>query len=110
MAQPLSPDIVNHALRGNLGSQAGPTTLQTFIGQLIQIGLISGIVIFFFMLLTGGVQYLTAGGDKEGVQKAAKRIFHSLVGIVLLFSVFAITTLVSSLFGINLLSFNIPTL
>jgi uncharacterized membrane protein len=60
-------------------------------------------VIAFFYLLWGGVQWIMAGGDKEGTEKARKKITASLVGLTIVFSAYALLFIVKTLFGVNLL-------
>ena len=85
-------------------------TIQKFSGteffgdllpRVVALLLIVGAVIFFFILVIGAVQYITAGSDKAAVESARKRITNGLVGAVLLFSVFAIATLIENFFGIK---------
>ena len=67
----------------------------------------SGIVAFFF-LLWGGMQWILAGGDKEGTDKARKRITAALIGLAIVFSAYALAILVKSVFGVDILKFTIP--
>ncbi len=70
---------------------------------------VSGLITFFF-LLVGGVQWIMAGGDKEGTEKARKRITASLVGLAIVFSTYALAFLIGQVFGLpNILSIEIPT-
>ncbi len=81
-----------------------PTRL---VGAIINLVLvIAGLVAFFFLLL-GGLQWILAGGDKEGTEKARKRITAALIGLVVVFSAYAIIVLAGNFLGVNLLSFNI---
>ena len=75
------------------------------VQALINITLVGAGLIAFFWLLYGGVQWILAGGDKEGTEKARKRITAALIGLVIVFSVFAFTTILSAFFGVNLLYF-----
>jgi hypothetical protein len=68
--------------------------------------IISGLVAFFF-LLWGGLQWILAGGDKEGTEKARKRITAALIGLVIVFSVYALVSLASGFLGVELLNFTI---
>ncbi len=70
---------------------------------------LSGIY-FFVNLLMGGFAYITAGGDKEGVQKATHRIRNALIGIAILLSSFVIIWIIEVLFGVSILSLNVPEL
>ena len=66
----------------------------------------SGIVAFFF-LLWGGMQWILAGGDKEGTDKARKRLTAALIGLAIVFSAYALAILVKSVFGVDILKFTI---
>jgi hypothetical protein len=56
-------------------------------------------VLGFTYLLWGGVQWIMAGGDKDQVDKARKKITTALVGLVIVFSVFAIMFVIRTLFN-----------
>ncbi len=71
--------------------------------------IVAGIVAFFFLLF-GGVQWILAGGDKEGTEKARKRITAALVGLAIVFSAYALAFLVEAIFKISILTFTIPTI
>lgn len=62
---------------------------------------IAGIVAFLFLLI-GGIQWILAGGDKEGTEKARKRITNALIGLAIVFSAYALVFIVQSLFGVDL--------
>ncbi|TSC87974.1 MAG: Uncharacterized protein G01um101416_289 [Microgenomates group bacterium Gr01-1014_16] len=99
---------INLALPGGSSFSNVVTWNATRIVQaLINIILVTVGLIAFFWLLIGGVQWIMAGGDKEGTEKARKRITAALIGLVIVFSVFAFTQILSAFFGINLLFFSI---
>lgn len=82
-------------------------TLAGFIQSAINILLVLVGLVAFFWLLIGGVQWIMAGGDKEGTEKARKRITSALIGLVIVFSVFAFVKILSAIFGVDLLNFNV---
>jgi hypothetical protein len=88
-------------------SQITPQRLLTFMinGLLI----VAGLAAFFFLLI-GGVQWVLAGGDKEGTEKARKRITNALIGLAIVFSAYALAFLIETIFKIKILSFTIPTI
>jgi len=65
-------------------------------------------LIFFFMLVWGGISWVTSGGDKGKTEAARNRITAALIGLVIVFSAWAITVLLETIFGVNILKFNIP--
>lgn len=82
-------------------------------GGLITIVITFAIIIaalaFFFMLVLGGVKWITSGGDKGKTEGARNQITAGLVGLVIVFAAWAILTLIESFFGVSLRSFTIPT-
>lgn len=85
-------------------------TVQKYLVFAINGILIAAGIVAFFFLLVGGMQWILAGGDKEGTEKARKRITAALVGLAVVFSAYALALLVEAIFGISILSFTIPTI
>lgn len=94
----------------NNGTQDGVTFFSSFIPKLLFFGVAIGGVIFMFMLLLGGIKWLTAGGDKAQVEAARSQITQAIIGVIILFSILAIAKVVESLFGINLININLTSL
>lgn len=82
------------------------TTGENFVGQLIQslitLGFVVGGIIFIFTLVTGGIGWMSANGDKAKLEQAREKLTHAIVGLVILFSVFAIVGVADAFFGISL--------
>lgn len=90
---------------GQFSSLSG-ITLQSLVSSIITIALVIGALIFMFMLISGGIMWIASGGDKMKLEEAKQRIEHALIGIVILFSVWGIATLVGIFFGVKILTFN----
>lgn len=103
--------LINPAINTNIGGPDvnGVEVTGSVIRGLINIGFIVGSIVFVTMLIWGGIQYITSGGDKENVQKSTKRITSALFGLVILFSLYVILGLISTFTGLNLVNFSIPT-
>lgn len=67
-------------------------------------------VLAFLYLLWGGVQWITAGGDKDGVDKGRRKILQALIGLSVVFSVYVVVAIINTLFDINIIQFSIPQL
>ena len=102
--------VYNPVLPKELSDTSGPVFLQNILQLGIRLVLVIGTVIFFFMMLIGGIKWISGGGDKARLEGAQKQITHSLIGLAILLSAFAIIKLVGSLFGIDLLKITLPTL
>ncbi len=102
--------ITNPSIDPKIGTGEGSQVLPVFLALFIRLLYIGGVVVFTIMLLVGAVEYITAGGEKDKTSNAAKRITNALIGLFILFAVFAITSLVKVLFGIDVLNFILPTI
>lgn len=90
--------------------EEAPALLGQTLSNILTLLLIGTGIAFFFMFVIGGIKWITSGGDKEKVEGAKKQITSALIGLILILSVFAVANLVEALFGINLVSFNLPRL
>lgn len=93
----LSPSSADNAL----------TLFANIIVKLINIGIIIAAVVFFFIFLIGGIRWITSSGDKAQIEGARNTIMNALVGLVIVFSLFAILKLIETLFGVNLLQIDL---
>jgi hypothetical protein len=103
--------ITNPVINSTIGTGGNAASLgifQRFLSNFITIAFGLGVIILFFMLIWGGITYISARGDKEAVQRGSKTIFNALIGIVILFSTYAILRLIAMLFGIDILHLAIP--
>jgi hypothetical protein len=88
----------------------GATFFNLFFRNLITLTLIIGAIIFFFVLMFGAISWITSGGDKAQIETARGRITAALVGLAILFSIFAIIKVVETFFGTQILTLDIGIL
>lgn len=106
---------MNYLAQVNLQPGGGFTSIETItvegiISGAITLVLIVAAVIFFFMLIFGGIKWIMSGGDKANTESARSTVTAALIGLIIVFSAWAIATLIGTLFGINVInSFTIPT-
>lgn len=88
----------------------GKITITSLVSGAIRLVLILASLIFFFMLVWGGIQWMVSGGDKNGAEQARSKITNALIGLVIVFSAWAIMALIKQIFGVDILGgFTIPT-
>ncbi|MDD3679244.1 MAG: pilin [Candidatus Shapirobacteria bacterium] len=87
-----------------------PAILSQTLSNVLTLLLIGAGVAFFFMFVAGGLRWILSAGDKEKVEGAKKQISSAIIGLVLILLVFAVVSLIRTLFGINLVRFNLPRL
>lgn len=79
-------------------------TFADIVSYGIQLVLIVAALLFFFLLVLGGIRWITSGGDKGQTEAARNQITAALVGLVIVFAAWAIVQLVETFFGISILS------
>lgn len=86
------------------------TNFGKLIGAAIGVALVLATLAAFFFLLWGGIQWITSGGDKAGVESAQHRIQAALLGLLIVFSIWALFTVVGNFLGLpNIFQFTIPS-
>ena len=93
-----------------LQSKSGVGFFQDLLPRLVGLALVVGLLIFFFIMITGAIQWITSGGDKAALENARGKISSALVGLVILLALFAFIKLLESFFGINILLLDIGPL
>ena len=73
----------------------------------IVLGFTLGSLIFLGIMMLGGIQWITSGGDKASIESARGRVTSGIIGLVILFSVFAVVLAVEYFFKVNLTTFNL---
>lgn len=78
----------------------------TDIGKIISAFLpyiltISGLILFG-ILIWGGFELLTSGGNPESIKKAQGRITAALIGFLIIFLAYWLTQLLEAIFGIKI--------
>lgn len=86
----------------------GDLTIGRIVSGLIQLTMVIAAIVFFFILVIGGIKWITSGGDKAQTESARNQITAALVGLVIVFAAWAILQLIKTFFGIDIFSLTIP--
>lgn len=77
------------------------------LGELISAAvgalLVIAALLAFFYLILGGIQWITSGGDKTGMEAARNKITHAVVGLVIVGAAWAIMVLVQNFLGVTII-------
>jgi hypothetical protein len=60
------------------------------------------------MLIVGGFQYLTAGGDAKKTQAASNTLTYAIFGLVAVIAAWFILLFIEKFTGVKVTEFNIP--
>lgn len=100
--KPVYADILNPVLKNSeeIASNS-PGYINDVIQTIISIFMIVGVVYFIWHFVMAAYHMISSQGEPDKWKAAQKSILYSLVGIVLVFSVFAILKFVGTVTGIQ---------
>lgn len=95
------------SLQGFLQSEGGSQFFATLLPNAITLCFVVASVIFLFMIITGAIQWIASGGDKQALEAARGKLSNAIIGIVILFATFAVIKLIEGFFDIKILTIDI---
>lgn len=104
--------LTNPVLPASLGSgsiESGGTVIGKLISNIGGLFFIFAFCLTFLYLLTGGVSWLTSGGDKSKLENARDKITNALIGLVVVAAAYAVFALVGQFFGLDVKALKIPS-
>jgi hypothetical protein len=105
----LAQDQINLQPTNSQFSSLGGLTIPQIISGLIKGALVVAAIVFFFILVIGGIKWIASGGDKSATEGARSQITAALVGLVIVFAAWAIVSLIQTFFGINIFQLTLPS-
>lgn len=114
LAQQISP-IENRALPDLTKKTSDPAVLfGNLLAGLIGVMLIMATLLALIQLFQGGLEWISSGGDKTGLENARNRIVNSLIGLMIVFASWVIYIMILQFLGIigsgGGINMKIPTL
>lgn len=77
--------------------------ISAIVGTLL---IIAALLAFLFLIL-GGIQWISSGGDKAGMEAARNKITHAIVGLIIVGAAWAIMILIQNFLGITIIGGNV---
>jgi hypothetical protein len=85
----------------------GISTFSKFISSVVGLMTIIAIIWFVFTFFIGALGIITAGGDKQALESARKKIINGIIGLVVTIAAVFVVSLIGTLIGIpNILDLN----
>jgi hypothetical protein len=81
--------LINYAASG-IGYDTN-SSVEIVIGSIIQTALSLIGIFFLILIIIGGYQWMTAGGNEESITKAKNRIKNATIGLVIVLAAYAIS-------------------
>jgi uncharacterized membrane protein YciS (DUF1049 family) len=109
LAQITNPVLPKGLGGNNSDVHQGGTYLGKLISSLVGALFVAGFLLAFMQLIISGIQWITAGGDKQALEKARTGITNAIMGLIIVAATYAIMTLVGQFFGIEITNLTIPS-
>lgn len=84
-------------------------TVPGIVSGFIRLTLVIAAIVFFFILVIGGIKWIASGGDKAQTESARNQITAALVGLVIVFAAWAILALIRTFFGVDIFQLTLPS-
>lgn len=93
---------------GNFAACTGSVPLFVRVISII-IGVLTafGSLWFIFQLFLGAINWISAGGDKQQIETARKRLTNAVVGLLIVVASYAIIAVVGAFLGIDIINFEV---
>lgn len=106
IAQKITNPVLNPAVGANPdGGAAVAITMANLFRAIMMVG---GLAVLLYMAW-GGINWITASGDKTKIEDAKNKITNAIIGMAILVAVIAVAGFLSELFGYDLLNPVVPT-
>jgi hypothetical protein len=83
------------------------TDIGVLISRVISVAFILAGILTFALLVMGGIEWLTSGGDKAKTESARNRITAAIVGLAIVAASWALMKLIAYFFGVDVFEGNI---
>jgi len=92
--------INNPAVPNTMTGLGGGALFAQLIAQFLSVAFIFGGVILLAMILWGGIDWMTAGGDQNKLKAAQGRLSNALIGFIVLVALRAILGLIATVLAV----------
>lgn len=114
LIKPVYAVICNSLVNPNCAAVPAPKTyFNNVIQAVITIFMIVTVIYFMWFIFMAGFHYIENNGDSKMIETAKNQLQYGLMGLVIVFSVFAILKFIGIVFGIpglDVLQLQWPTL
>lgn len=88
------------------GAVESLTNITSIVSSAIGVMTIAAGIWFLFNFIVGGIQWVSAGGDKNNLHNAQQRIQSALIGLIIVVAGWSMLALAGKFFGFDILITN----
>lgn len=94
-------------IQGNLNNLPSGPRIQTNLGEIISnfvgVALIIGSVAVLFYMIVGGLNWISAGGDKGKIESAQQTITQAIIGLAVLMAAWSVFAIINWYFDLKII-------
>ncbi len=94
---------ITGAYNPNTGDYGIPT-LEKILSNVIGTFTIVAGILFIIYFFIGGLNWITAGGKQDQVEKSKKMLTDAAIGLIVVVAAYAVIFIVGSILGVNILN------
>ena len=76
-------------------------TIASYVGTIMSLALTAGGVLILYFFIAGAIRWMTAAGDKIGIETAKKMLTNAMIGLLLLIAVVPVVKFIGDYFGVD---------
>lgn len=80
------------------------SALETIISNSLAVMSIVGGIMFMIYFLTGGITWITAGGDQSKIEQAQKKMTGAAIGLIIIGLSYSLAYIISTVLGFEVLN------
>lgn len=77
------------------------TNFGTMFSSILNVVMLIAAILVFAMLIWGGVEWITSGGEKSKAESARNKLTAAVIGLVIIAASYALITLIVQFLGFN---------
>jgi arginine exporter protein ArgO len=104
---PIHNSVIDALLGGDPNTTGGDALAELMARLFRTIVVVGGLALLLY-LAWGGINWITAGGDKQKVEDAKSKITNAIMGMAILVATIAVAAFLSYTFGFDLLNPQFP--
>lgn len=93
--------LENPVLENTIRNESGTNFFNRAVPFLITLLVLGGSLFFIVQFLLGGYKWINGQGQKDKLEQAQKQITNALIGLLVVFSIYAITKVMGTMFGLT---------
>lgn len=102
--------ITNPVIKPELRGAEGTDFFAKLLPNLVTTMLVIAAIVFLFVILVTGISWMMSGGDKQAAESARSRLTNAIIGLIIVFGVFALAKFIEIVVGVDIINIDLGIL